>query len=117
MLKLDRCSECGHVAHEANGCGHWPLACGCVSMWTTAQANAQLRNDDTVMELDALAVRATTTAHGHRLDAADVRALAAALADAAGALEECDDADACGAHRTAAVVAADAALRAHADAT
>lgn len=40
---LDKCRDCGHAAHESNGC--YDITCGCETMWTAAQAREQLDDD------------------------------------------------------------------------
>jgi hypothetical protein len=42
-IKMERCPDCAHDAHESWGCSD--LNCGCETMWTLAQAEAQLLAD------------------------------------------------------------------------
>ena len=41
---LEQCEDCGHNAHETWGCSDH--TCGCETMWTLEQADAQLAEDE-----------------------------------------------------------------------
>lgn len=68
---LDLCQDCGHDAHESWGCSGQPgtdepFHCGCETMWTDAQAEAQLAEDRRIIE-DEQNTRARYVGIGPRL--------------------------------------------------